>query len=99
MIGPPITIPALVRLRATVATWARRPYSQAIAIYLAVRIIGVAVLAVMAAQHNLPLLDRLTAGTGSGTSTSRITHTAVSLARSTSTAISLPNAPWAFFPL
>jgi hypothetical protein len=99
MVGPPITIPVSVRLRATLASWVRLPYPQAIAIYIAVRMIGVAVLAVMAARHNLPLLERLTAWDGQwyidiadhgyrGITDRVDAHGQL-----------LPNAPYAFFPL
>jgi hypothetical protein len=50
--------------RVWVSSTVRRPYAQAIGVYLAVRTVGVAVLAVMSAHNHQPLLDRLTAWDG-----------------------------------
>ncbi|WP_414943290.1 hypothetical protein [Amycolatopsis sp. cmx-11-32] len=47
-----------------VARFARAPYLRAVAAYLAVRALGVAMLAVMAAPRDLPLLERLSAWDG-----------------------------------
>jgi hypothetical protein len=99
MDAPPITIPISVRLRANMASLARRPYPQAIAIYIAVRLIGVAVLAVMAAQHNLPLLDRLTAWDGKWYLDIANQGYRGIIDRTDAHGQILPNAPWAFFPL
>ena len=43
-----------------VSSMVRRPYIQAISVYLAVRLVGVVVLAAMAAYRDQSLLDRLT---------------------------------------
>jgi hypothetical protein len=92
-------IPARIQARVQVTSLLRRPYPQAIAVYLAVRIVGVAVLALMAAHNHQDLLDRLTAWDGKwytdiadhgygGITTRTDAHGQI-----------LPNAPWAFFPL
>jgi hypothetical protein len=99
IVGPPVVRSVAVRLRETVASSARRPYPQAIVIYLAVRTVGVAVLAVMAASHNLPLLDRLTAWDGQW-----YINIADHGYRSITEEVDangqlLPHAPFAFFPL
>jgi hypothetical protein len=97
--GPTITIPVSVRLRATVAAWVRRPYLQAIAVYLAVRVVGVVVLAIMAAHHNLPLLDRLTAWDGQWYSDLADHGYGGITDRTDAHGQVLSHAPWAFFPL
>jgi hypothetical protein len=99
MVGPPITIPVSVRLRATVASLARRPYPQAIAIYIAVRLIGVVVLAVMAAHNHQALLDRLTAWDGKWyLDIANLGYRGIT-DKTDAHNQPLPNAPWAFFPL
>ncbi|ONF62312.1 hypothetical protein AVR91_0238780 [Amycolatopsis keratiniphila subsp. keratiniphila] len=58
--------PAATSARSALAAWAaaRTPYLRAVAAYLAVRVLGVAMLAVMAAPRDLPLLERLSAWDG-----------------------------------
>jgi hypothetical protein len=77
----------------------RRPTPQAIVIYLAVRMVGVAVLALMAAQHNLPLLERLTAWDGQWyTDIADHGYSGIT-ERVDANGQLLPHAPFAFFPL
>lgn len=56
--------PPVTRLIPAHAAPKSRPYLTAVAVYLAVRALGVAILALMAADNNTPLLDRLTAWDG-----------------------------------
>jgi hypothetical protein len=102
MVGPPVALPVSVRLRATVASWARRPHPQAIAVYLAVRLCGVAVLAVMAAHNGQKLLDRLTAWDGQWyLKIAELGYQGVAGTDRAVDAAGHPyaDAPWAFFPL
>ncbi|MCU1680915.1 MAG: hypothetical protein JWQ81_1654 [Amycolatopsis sp.] len=65
-----LTAPAIATVSVPKAThvavprWARSTYLRAVVLYLAVRALGIGVLAVMASRAHLPLLDRLTAWDG-----------------------------------
>jgi hypothetical protein len=95
-------IRARMQARVRVASLVRLPYVQAIGVYLAVRIVGVAVLAVMAGNKDLPLLGRLTAWDGQWyLKIAEFGYQGVAASSYARDAAGhpYPDAPMAFFPL
>jgi hypothetical protein len=102
MVGAPVVLPVAVRFRVTVANWVRGPYPQAIAVYLAVRLVSVVVLAIMATNNHQKLLDRLTAWDGQWyLKLAEFGYHGVSVSSYAADAAGHPyaEAPMAFFPL
>jgi hypothetical protein len=76
-----------------------RPYLQAVAVYVAVRALGVAVLALMAGHADLPLLDRLTAWDGVWYTRLADVNYVGMTGTLDAAGGAFPEAPYAFFPL